>query len=343
MRTTITVLFLMAFSFTSPAQEPVAVAPEADPRLELLAADLHALSRIAELSESLRAHRELMLAIVEDEISRFREPLGDGTYRWADLDRVEESRVRREDKIKKVHSETELDTVSLKASHAYQIVVALPQKRSLFHSNKKIFVRKALVQTTHFDGSQKTDEIPVHVWIEPGDAHSIPLSEIAASAVVTVELGVETGSQEGVSEVALLQAKLVDDPRSPYWPAVTRLLDVRRVLSRSDPNASDLKQQIDEAISVIPGELEKSLSIARLRAEERRALMSTATLKERIEPGDATPDVVHELQEITRALGGTLEEQTKARERLLQLIGALRIAPAESEPAAETTSAARSR
>jgi hypothetical protein len=143
----------------------------------------------------------------------------------------------------------------------------------------------------------------------------------------TVELGVESGSKQAVAEVGLVQAKLVDDANSPYFPAVKKLLQVRDLIAARDMNRGALKNSIDEALLSLPGELEKRTADQARAADERRRLAQSGQTKGIIELGDATPDVANELASIAAMLNGTLEEQASARARLTALADALRPKP----------------
>jgi hypothetical protein len=159
--------------------------------------------------------------------------------------------------------------------------------------------------------------------VNPGDSTGTPLPEIGKSVKVTVELGVESGEKQAVAQVSLLQAKLVDDPTSPYYPAVTRLLQIRELVAARDMNRGALRNTIDEALLSLPGELEKRTAEMEESARVRKQMAESGTTTGSIAVGDATPDVTRELAEISRLMAGTLEEQAQARTRLGELIATL--------------------
>lgn len=323
---TVRALFLSLAALTALAQEP-AIAP--DEHTEAIGHDLRALSRIIELSERLPDERRLMLAIIDDDIERLRMRREDGTYQWASLQRIEGGRVADEKTIERVHSEAELREVTVTAPNAYRVLVSVPQKRGLLTGNNRVYIRNIVVDATTFDGQTSHHEIPVNVWVNPGDAHGVPLPDIAKSVKAMVELGVESGGKDARAEVALLEAKLVDDPASPWYPAVTRLLKIRDFAAERDINRGHLKTAVDEALLSLPGELEKRVAAQeeaeRVRLQLAAAGMTTGT----ITLGDATPDVVMELDAISRMLTGTLTEQSEARARLEALIASLKPKPVE--------------
>ncbi|HET7435222.1 MAG TPA: hypothetical protein VFN10_10985 [Thermoanaerobaculia bacterium] len=294
-----------------------------DEKVETLANDLRALSRINALAKDLGDTRQVQLAIADANIDSLRMPRENGTYQWASLQREEASRVSDEKTIEKVSTEAELRNVTITAPNAYRLVVTVPTKRNLFNANNRVYVRNLLIDSTGFDGKLTHTEIPVNVWVNPGDTNSTALPDIGKSVKATAELGVESGSKSAVAQVALLQAKLVDDPTSPYYPAVTRLLKVRELVAAHDMNRGQLRTTIDEALLALPGELEKRA------ADQQRALQDRQTANGTITAADASPDVIDALANISRMLNGTLQEQSDARARLQELIEKLRPLPAQ--------------
>jgi len=300
------------------------VAQNRDKNVEMLAADLHALGRVATVAEDLGDSRQVLLSITDSDISALRMPREDGTYQWASLQREEGGRVRDEKTIEHVYTEKELRNVTVTGTNGYRVEVTVPKKKGTFSANNRVYVRNVLVDSTGFDGKVTHHEIPIETWVAPGDATGGPLPEIGKSVKATVELGVESGNKAAVAEVALVQARLVDDPRSPYYPAVVKLLQVRDVVTARDLNRGLLKNTVDEALLALPGELEKRAAEQAAAAEERRRLVASGQAKGAVAAGDATPDVTNALAEVARLLSGTVQEQAEGRARLDTLIAALK-------------------
>jgi hypothetical protein len=322
-RIAITVLLTLT-TFAAMAQAPAsATAP--DEKMALISNDLRTLSRVSALATDLNDVRQVMLAIIDKDVETLRERRPDDTYRWASLQREEASRVKDEKAIERVQSEKELREVTVTATNGYRVEVAVPAKRNLVSANNRVYIRNIIVDSTGFDGKPTHHEIAVNAWVSPGDANGTPLPEIGKSVKVMAELGVENGEKKAVATVAVLQAKLVDDPASPYFPAVKRLLMIREVASKKDIDRGILKNTIDEALLAVPGELEKRTA-EQMAATARRKEGASGSA---IAAGDATPDVVAALQEIHRLLGGNLEDQTSARNRLKTLLETLQPKPAQ--------------
>lgn len=315
--TTIALLFLVTLPLS--AQNT----PPRDAKIDMVASDLHALGRVVSVAENVERERQVLLAIVDSDIKDLREPRDDGTYRWASLQREEGGRVSDEKTIEHVYTQKELRYVTLTGPNGYRVEVTAPKKRSTFAANNRVYVRNVIADSTGFDGKVTHHEIAIEAWVNPGDSTGGPLPEIGKSVKVTVELGVESGDKQAVAQVSLVQAKLVDDPTSPYFPAVKRLLQIRELVAAKDVNRGALKSTIDEALLSLPGELEKRTAEMEEAARVRRQMAESGTTTGSLAVGDATPDVIKELGEIAHLLAGTLEEQSQGRERLTALMEAL--------------------
>jgi hypothetical protein len=322
----IALLFLAPLSLSAQAPQP---ATARDPKIETLAGDLHAIGRVAALAENVERERQVLLAILDSDIRDLREARDDGTYRWASLQREEGGRVSDEKTIEHVYTEKELRYVTLTGANGYRVEVAAPRKRGTFSANNRVYVRNVIVDSTGFDGKVAHHEIPIETWVNAGDSTGGPLPEIGKSVKVTVELGVESGDKQAVAQVSLVQAKLVDDPSSPYFPAVQRLVQIRELVAARDMNRGAIRNAVDEALLSLPGQLEKRTAEMEEAARVRRQMAESGTTTGSMHLGDATPDVVRELGEILRMLAGTLQEQSDGRARLEALIRTLSPKPAE--------------
>jgi hypothetical protein len=294
-----------------------------DAKTDMVAADLHALGRVTAVAENVERERPVLLAILDSDIRDLREPRDDGSYRWASLQREEGGRVSDEKTVEYVYTEKELRNVTLTGANVYRVEVVVPKKRGTFAANNRVYVRNVIADSTGYDGKVSHHDIPIETWVNPGDSTAGPLPEIGKSVKVTVELGVEKGDKQAVAQVSLVQAKLVDDPTSPYFPAVNRLLQIRELVAAKDINRGTLRSTIDEALLSLPGELEKRTAEQAEAARVRRQMTEMGTTTGSVNLGDATPDVVKELAEIQRMLTGTLDEQEQGRARLKTLIGTL--------------------
>jgi hypothetical protein len=308
-----------------------ALTTQDEERMLALGTNIKAVQRVITLSSDLDKNRQVITAMVDEDIESLREPMGDSRYRWASLQREEESRVAQEKLIETVHTEEKLAEVAVSAARAYRVQIDVPRKQSTFRANNRVWVRGIVVEWTSLSGVTDRTEVAVNVWINPGDGHGVPLPDIAQSAKAAVTLGVETGSKKAVASVALIQAKLVDDPKAPAYELVRRLLDIRRQISEKDPRRGDLKSSVDEAVLIIPGEFTERLAKYNADVEQRRQLALTGVKKDAIVVGDASADVTAALADISALMGGSLEQQNEGRAKLLKLIETLTPMPATPE------------
>jgi hypothetical protein len=311
------------------AQDQSQASLPSDSHTEMLAKDLHAVGRVASVAEEVGRERQVMLAIIDDDIKDLRMPRDNGTYQWASLQREEGGRVKDEKTIEQVYTEKELRHVTVTGANAYRFEVYVPKKKSTFSANNRIWVGSVHAEITGFDGKVTTHDVAVNAWVNPGDSNGGPLPSIGKSVKATVDLGVESGNKQAVAEVALVQAKLVDDPASPYFPAIKRLLPIRDLITAKDINRGAIKNAVDEAELALPGELDRRVASQQEAARVRKMMAEAGTRTGTINIGDATPDVTVELSEITRLLAGNVQEQTEGRTRLEKLITTLK--PAASQ------------
>src|SRR5947209_6306954 len=101
-------VILISVAATALAQTPAPATPlpslARDEKVELVTSDLRALSRIAALSGELGDTRQVMLAIIDNDVESLRERRENDTYRWASLQREEASRVKDQKAIERVQS-----------------------------------------------------------------------------------------------------------------------------------------------------------------------------------------------------------------------------------------------
>lgn len=320
---------------TAPGQQEAAKEASLldEKKLSDIAVDFKAIYRMAEFCPEIETCAPVIRKVVEQNLDSLREPRKDGTYRWASFQRIEAGRVSAEKEVVKVSTESTLETIELTGKRSYRVVVTAPKKRSLVSSNNKVFVRDVVAETTGVDGKTRTTEIPVGVWVKPGDEHSVPLSEIAISARVRVNVGVESGTKKAIAQVALLEAGLVDDPLNPYHPAVKRLNVINTIVKEKAVSRGQLKAVAEEAVLELPGEMQKLMELREIGIKRMRQLAESGQATGTVAVGDATPDVIHELDKASKLLTGTVAEQEEGRKMLESLLQKLSPPP----PAAPET------
>lgn len=332
-------LFFAIAPFTT-AEETASVRNESpaldQARLASIAVDFKAIERIAYLCENFQACNPVIQKITEQNLEMLREARTDGSYRWASFQRVEARRSENEININRVDSEQDLDVIEVTGKRAYSVVVSVPKKRGVFLANSKVFVRAITAEQTSADGTTTSKEIPVGVWVDPGDSHTVPLDEISSSTKARIRVGVAAGGTKAVASAALLQAGLVDDPLNPYYPAVKRFNAIAEIANEKSPSRGQLKTIAQEAYLEVPGEMEKFTAARDAKILRMKELAETGEKAGTVALGDATPDVVHEIAEANKLLSGTVEQQAAGRALLEALVMKLSPPVTEATPAPTT-------
>src|SRR5690349_1328567 len=121
------------------SQQPAA-GSQSDKNIVMVADDLHALSRVVGVADDINRSRQILLAILDSDIDTLRMPRGDGTYKWASLQREEGGRVKDEKSIEYVYTEKELRNVLVTGANGYRVEVTVPRKRNVVAANNRVWV-----------------------------------------------------------------------------------------------------------------------------------------------------------------------------------------------------------
>lgn len=282
-----------------------------------VAEDARVVRRIAEVSR--RDYPEKLVGrILDEDLELLRGRRTDGTYAYAHYEREEAGRDSDRFAVR-ARDENRLDTHELSGETVYRVIVGVPSRRLLVAKNRRAFIDRVTVEYTPFEGSRVARDFEVGRWLELGESETIDLPEIAKRAKVTVHARVADGEGGPATvQITLVRARLVDDPRSPYAPAVRTLKSLR--------TASDER----ELAKV------KSTS-ARLSDELASAPLSDVSTNIAVFPDRAAPpprasdleamphvEIYMELQRIEDLLTGTEGERRDGLDALHQLVRRLR-------------------
>jgi hypothetical protein len=187
--------------------------------------------------------------IVDRHIEQLREPLADGGYRWVRW--VRPSGDGPTDKhvhtVGAVHGSGDADSFEAIGEHAYAVRIVVPNKRSLFKGNNRVYVGD--VEMTYDDRSGRRQRETRHInrWMNPDTSETFDLSGIYDHVLATTQVSVEERDRkEAVAEIHFKQAVAEDDPENPAYPTI-------RALNRIRDNVTP--STVDYEI----GELERSL------------------------------------------------------------------------------------
>src|SRR5437763_6641425 len=198
-------MLLMLMTATALAQTPM-------PRV---AEDAKVVDRVAEASRK-DLPQDLIKRIVNEDIDLLRGKRADGTYQYAAYDKMEAARVSQSYSVDPEKKETVLE---VRAAWAYRLVISAPSRRMVVTRNKHVYVDRAEIEYIPLnDSTKKYQTSRIGAWIEPGTSKNIEFNEIARQA--TVRVFTHADDSYGNLDLALIQAKIFDDPASPYADAV---------------------------------------------------------------------------------------------------------------------------
>jgi len=295
------VVSLMAMSAL--AQQPSPVARVAD--------DALVFDRIAEASKR-DLPRDLLKRIVNEDIDLLRGKRPDGTFQYASYERFEAGRTTQSFSVQPRQDKMETDEV--KGSFIYRVVLEVPSRRMLVRKNLPVWIERIDIEMVP-EGKSQTDRssVDVKAWMQPGEVKPIDLPAVARQVKIGV---VANGDPKGYGnlDVVLVQARVVDNPDSPYANAVASTKAVQRALDSGDiPSLRASAQRLRDALGQPP-----------------RTVATTTTTPQSTMTVTAAPDTAAqlemqtELQLIEDLLTGSESERREGLDRLHQLIRKMR-------------------
>jgi hypothetical protein len=267
-----------------------------------IALDAHVVDRVAEVSKR-DMPRDLLRRMMEDDIELLRGKRSDSSYAYASHDRMEASRNSASFSIEDAKKSSRLE---LKGSWIYRLVISAPSRRMLVTRNHHVFIEKIEIEyLPEGASSSKVQTLDVNGWIEPGTSRNVDLDQIARQATARVYVHADPEGYGNI-ELALLEAKIFDNPDSPYADAVNSAKAIVRGVENDDvPSIRAMAQRL---------------------ANDMQPSAPAASSVEVTAPKSETvaPDVAGELQAIEDLLTGTEAERRQGLDRLHQLLRRLR-------------------
>ena len=276
-----------------------------------VADDAKVIDRVAEASKK-DLPQELLKRIVNEDIELLRVKRADGTYQYALYDKMEAGRVSNSFSVDPDKKETILE---LRGAFVYRLVLSAPSRRMLVTRNKHVYVDRAEIEYIPLnDSSKKYQTSRVGAWIEPGTSKNIELNEIARQATVRVFTHADE-SGYGNLDLTLIQAKIFDDPTSPYADAVASEKAILTALDHNDIASTRAMAQR------IAGSLQPNVAaqVTAIPVKPPAGAVEVMAPK-------ADDQLYGELQSIEDLLTGSDSERRQGLDRLHQLVRRLRTA-----------------
>ncbi|MFZ2490039.1 MAG: hypothetical protein WA208_01005, partial [Thermoanaerobaculia bacterium] len=175
---------------------------------------------------------DLLRRIVADDIEALRGPRPDGTYAYARLERLEGGRKNESFSISARGDR--FTTAKISGSNVYRVQLDSPNRKLLVARNRPVYVERIDIEyVAEPAAGLRSTSIEVKGVINPGEVRVIDLPFIARQATVRAQARAETEGY-GNLVVSLLEARIVDEPSSPYADAVASAKAIQRGIEQKD-------------------------------------------------------------------------------------------------------------
>jgi hypothetical protein len=236
-------LFLIAL-FASAA---FAQSPSIQQGVEQVVNDAMVIDRVAEVSKR-DLPTDLLRRIVDEDIELLRGRRPDGSYEYATYERFEAGRITKDFSVQP--NAEKMETNEVRGTNVYRVIVEIPSRRMLVRRNRPVWVERIDVEFIAQGASQvQNQSFEVKAWLQPGEVRPVDLPAIARQATARV---IATGDKEGGYgnlAIALVQARIVDLPSSPYAEAVASAKALQRALNNGElPSVRASAQRMRDAL-----------------------------------------------------------------------------------------------
>jgi hypothetical protein len=293
----IVVVSLLAATAAIAAEVPV----------QRIAEDARVIDRVAELAKK-DLPDALLKRLVTQDIELLRGRRADGSYEYATHERLEASRVAEDFSVQPKKNETDLQTIEIRGSFVYRLIVSSPSRRMVVTKNRRVWVDRADVEYIASNTTAtRIHSVKIEKWLAPGELVPVDLPAVARQATARVYARGDAEAGYGNLVLTLVEAKVVDNVDSPYADAVSSAKAMLRAIEN--------------------GEIPSIRAMAARLYDSLAPKMTTATPAEAtvdIVPAAPDPGIYSELQEIEDLLTGSETERRQAADRLHQLIRRLR-------------------
>jgi hypothetical protein len=299
-------LTIALLAVTATAQVPVAK----------VADDAMVVDRVAEASKR-DLPTDLLKRIVNEDVDLLRGKRPDGSFEFAKYERFEAARIEKSFSINP--SKDKMETVEVRGTWIYRVIVEVPSRRLLVRKNRPVWIERVDVDAVAEGTTQSRQQsFEVKAWMQPGEVRPIDLPAIAKQATVKVIATAEEKGGYGNVDVALVQARIVDAVDSPYAEAVNSAKAVLRALDNGD--IASLRATARRMRAALGGSTPATVTatvVAPRPATSEMTVTAPADTATRLE-------MQTELQMIEDLLTGSEAERREGMDRLHQMLRRLR-------------------
>jgi hypothetical protein len=287
-----------------------AVAPLPPSQITRVADDAKAIDRVVEVSRGRDVPKDILRRMVNEDLDVLRGRHADDTYDYASYERIEAGRVHESFSVEPTGAD-KVTKLEVKGDFVYRVVLDMPSRRMVVTKNRPVWIERVEIELMPLsNATRKTQNVPVGAWLEPGATKTIDVTEIARQATVRVYARTEEKNGYGNIDVTLVQARVFDNPDSPYADAVSSAKAILRGLDHDDGGS------IRAMAQRIVAEMQPAQNSVRPTA----GTMDVVAPR----PAELGADAQLELQAIEDLLTGTEAERRQGLDRLHQLLRRMR-------------------
>jgi hypothetical protein len=275
-----------------------------------VADDAKVIDRVAEVGGK-NIPTDLVRRIVNEDIDLLRGRRSDGSYQYAGFERMEAARKSQSFSVEP-RSSDDLTKLEVRGANVYRLVIELPERRMLVTKNRRVWIdRVDLEYIPEGTSASKVETIKVGAWLDPGVNRPVDFNQVARSATARVYARADKDAGYGNVLLTLIEARVFDNPDSPYADAVQSERAILRALDHTDISS----------IRSMAGRIAQELAPKMALAPAESTVDVTAPP---ISPVAAAPGTLTELQNIEDLLTGSEAERRQGADKLHQLIRRLR-------------------
>ncbi|HEX8171529.1 MAG TPA: hypothetical protein VF824_13400 [Thermoanaerobaculia bacterium] len=273
-----------------------------------VAADAMVVDRVAELSKR-DLPTDLLKRLVAEDVELLRGRRPDGTYAFASYERFEAGRVTESFSIQP--RADKMDTLEMRGAYIYRVILDVPARRLMVRKNRAVWVERLDFEYVPYGKTQnERQSIEIKAWLQPTEVRPVDLPAIARQATVKIIATADPKTGYSNLDVALVQARIVDAPDSPYARALAAEKAMQRALDNADVKSlRTMAARVRESLGDAPRvDVATSSPAAEPRASDAATQLEMQT----------------ELQMIEDLLTGSESERREGLDRLHQLVRRLR-------------------
>ena len=283
---------------------------------ERVAIDAAVIDRVAEASKR-DLPTDLLQRIITQDIEWLRVPRADGTYEYASYERFEAGRETQDFSI---HPKGDkVQTVEVRGAFIYRVILESPARRLVLVKNRPVFVERVDIEYMPQGSTRsETQTVEINALLQPGEVRPIDIPVVARQVTVRVYARADEKTGYGNIVISLVQARIVDNPQSPYAGPLASAKAIQRALTNNDiPSiramAARMRDSLNPAVMATP-----------VRVDPRPVAVPAVAPQEARTDTASELELYTEMQLIEDLLTGNEAERREGMDKLHQMVRRLR-------------------